>query len=833
MTLSLKKVRKLATESAEPSTFVQIEIIKPNEHSEEILTIVNTEKLIPDLLRVAAAASKLKVRAHSQISGTRSAAYSFSLQMENVTVSLVKQGDTAHQELVIEYESHIEDAGPAKAMNPSTYPSTFRFTKTLQDCQTVIGRSAQFKCIVSAMPPPEVAWYVDGDVIQSCREYEIVYEDGVCILRINEALAEDEGEYSCEAKNSAGKAVTKCYLKVLIHSCRSAYVLFCVLCLLYVCCLAAALPTCMTETENELSPLSISEDEPQPAPRFIEHVPSVVELVDEAEDSFDSFEWEENKANKLFPSDTESLHRSSVTYNSEFDLSRIVSYNEDLHETNAFHRYFDTAETGVRIMEWEQRERVYASFPKQTGGKRPSAAHLFAIPSLRVTHADVHEPPKEMVTELERRQDFEEEVKKEAVAPREPDLPLKMSYKGQEIAISVNEIEKEEVIVNENGEMKISKKTCLETSFEFDTELDITQSIRKIRNALPEQNGDFDDMIELRSDATTGYPLGPVVASPVVRDGVSGVRAPEPDKLDLPERPRAQSVKPNPRLFGQTGKSVSEGAAKLESTMFDPEFLSKMKEIERVLLRQVDEELGHLSSSPRPTASPTEDLMLARPITEAQAEANEELLRTTLADMILNPTRTAAEEIELMTLPPTNSLRKKSCPPTSELFYWKIAGSPRNRVPSADYLRVTPLTSTIKDQLSSLEEMISAQMNGESTTDDADVSQTPVVKVQVRKETQLHDLCLIWSNKSMRPKHNQNYCQETSLSPRRATDGHSVMDFNLDASELNVTSIVNRDVGLTKKETTTSKAFRQAWERWSPPIAFSAEHLQNTKRRWW
>lgn len=30
--------------------------------------------------------------------------------MENVTVSLVKQGDTAHQELVIEYESCFEDA---------------------------------------------------------------------------------------------------------------------------------------------------------------------------------------------------------------------------------------------------------------------------------------------------------------------------------------------------------------------------------------------------------------------------------------------------------------------------------------------------------------------------------------------------------------------------------------------------------------------------------------------------------------------------------------------------------------------------------------------------
>ncbi|XGW01072.1 hypothetical protein V3C99_013768, partial [Haemonchus contortus] len=277
MTLSLKKVKRLATESAEPSSFVQVEIIKPNETSEEVLTIVNAEKLIPDLLRVAAAASKLK--------------------MENVTVSLVKQGDAAHQELVIEYESHVEDAAhfnlsqllyenpqrevssrqetwsrrsrfsdvdenvvavfmevdancpnqsveivasvstplESKVDRSPSSPSPERlevsesltesssavgqqipkFVRTLQDCQTVIGRSAQFKCIVTGMPPPEVAWYVDGDVIHSCREYEIVYEDGVCILRINEAMAEDEGEYSCEAKNSAGKAVTKCYLKVL------------------------------------------------------------------------------------------------------------------------------------------------------------------------------------------------------------------------------------------------------------------------------------------------------------------------------------------------------------------------------------------------------------------------------------------------------------------------------------------------------------------------------------------------------------------------------------------------------------------------------------------
>lgn len=40
----------------------------------------------------------------------------------------------------------------------------------------------------------------------------MVYEDGVCILRIKQIISEDEGEYICEATNEAGKALTKCFL---------------------------------------------------------------------------------------------------------------------------------------------------------------------------------------------------------------------------------------------------------------------------------------------------------------------------------------------------------------------------------------------------------------------------------------------------------------------------------------------------------------------------------------------------------------------------------------------------------------------------------------------
>jgi hypothetical protein len=47
------------------------------------------------------------------------------------------------------------------------------------------------------------------------REYEILYEDGICILKILKVLLEDEGEYSCEAVNVNGRAMTSCFFKVI------------------------------------------------------------------------------------------------------------------------------------------------------------------------------------------------------------------------------------------------------------------------------------------------------------------------------------------------------------------------------------------------------------------------------------------------------------------------------------------------------------------------------------------------------------------------------------------------------------------------------------------
>ncbi|KIH66616.1 immunoglobulin I-set domain protein, partial [Ancylostoma duodenale] len=867
MTLSLKKVQRLATESAEPSSFAQVEILRPNEANEAVVKIVDAEKIIPDLLRVAAAASKLK--------------------LENVTVSLVKQPDTAHHELVIEYESHVEDAAdfnlsqivydhPQEERKEEVWSRRSRFSEVdenvvavfvevdancpdqsveilatvnapleekidskrpfspdvaevsvseitesslatgqqqprffreLKDCSTVVGKTVQFKCIVSGLPTPEVKWYVDGDVIQQSREYDIVYEDGVCILRINEALAEDEGEYSCEATNSVGRAETKCFLRVL------------------------------------------DDNRPQQQ-RFIEHAPSVVELVelvDDAPDSFDSFEFEEHKANSLFPSNEGSLKRSSVTYNSEFDLSKIVNYNENMEETNAFYKYFDTAQTSVRIWEIEQYERVVASVHapivedmaiSPNFSKPPLTDSVSCeIPSfpLEKEHFDTSAPltpkkPSDLFDDLKELLPYidntahvpsEKELINELREPREPDLPEKMSYKGHEIAVSVSEVEKEEIILNENGDIEISKKTCLETSFEFDTELDIAQSIKKIYKALPEPLPEGELMSEILS-----HPLeGENVLEVLEGDTVARAESPRDTELD-PERARAQSVRPKPRLLADVRKSASEG---INSKAFDPQFISKMKEIERIA-RQVDAELGQISAPP-PTTALTEDakeieeaifkisdqLLLAQPITEAQAEANEELLRTTLADMILNPTRTAEEEMELMRRP-IRLLRRKlsdfenslmedvevmtinedarSASPTGISGMGESSTTPtrstiKTRVPSAEYLRVTPLTSNIKDQLSCLEEMIVHLSNENMDAAMKPETSSAVVKGGNQKKRELHDLLVQINNEMNTIK---SYCK-TKLS-KKGTD--AVVGV-LQRVKTHVSSIVNV-VSLSKKK---------------------------------
>ena len=68
---------------------------------------------------------------------------------------------------------------------------------------------------VKGTPNPEVEWQKDGKPIRDGRRVKIDKDkDGVHSVRIPKAETADQGEYSCIAKNKAGKATCSAKLSV-------------------------------------------------------------------------------------------------------------------------------------------------------------------------------------------------------------------------------------------------------------------------------------------------------------------------------------------------------------------------------------------------------------------------------------------------------------------------------------------------------------------------------------------------------------------------------------------------------------------------------------------
>ena len=68
---------------------------------------------------------------------------------------------------------------------------------------------------VTGTPDPEVEWQKDGKPIRDGRRVKVDKgKDGVYSVRIPRAETADQGEYSCTAKNKAGKASCSAKLTV-------------------------------------------------------------------------------------------------------------------------------------------------------------------------------------------------------------------------------------------------------------------------------------------------------------------------------------------------------------------------------------------------------------------------------------------------------------------------------------------------------------------------------------------------------------------------------------------------------------------------------------------
>ncbi|CAG9532189.1 unnamed protein product, partial [Cercopithifilaria johnstoni] len=279
ITWELKKVAKEAIESGTTVAHANIKVYKPEEIGEHETTISDARKMVPELFAIAAAASKLKLTSVFVTFTKKGDVAHQALVIEyesfvadeatlNVAV-LTAPGFHSRQESIWSYEKKYEKSEETEpnvvavfleinatcpnqmveliasvSLPPSApgimdvthssqshfeSPSSVswsesssagllqvpQFIKRLENMSAIVGEFHQFKCIVSGAPAPMIRWYVDGDIIHDSDVYQTIYEDGVCILKIRELAIEDEGEYTCEATNDAGQAITKCFLQII------------------------------------------------------------------------------------------------------------------------------------------------------------------------------------------------------------------------------------------------------------------------------------------------------------------------------------------------------------------------------------------------------------------------------------------------------------------------------------------------------------------------------------------------------------------------------------------------------------------------------------------
>ncbi|NP_001346724.1 Ig-like domain-containing protein [Caenorhabditis elegans] len=738
ITWSLKKVKKLVGD-AEAKAYADVEVVKQDETNEQVMTIIDNDTIVPQLLQVAAAANKLK--------------------LENVSVALIKEGDRAHQELVIEYESSIDEpmfepvhntshltfhqqqpTGPDQhvwsrrskfeedeahvvavfvevdancpdqsveivatvnaayegdnrqgiedepftevsqslATESSAAPQAPKFLRKLVNCFGRIGEPVQLKCLIAGMPQPEIEWTVDGDPIVPNDEYSIVYEDGVCILRIESTLIEDEGEYCCTASNVAGTTFSKCYLK-----------------------------------------LSEADDDAVDLLRQL----SEIKIIDPTLSTgypMSMISDEENTSHQLL---------SNVLLTDK-EVPITATYNEDLSRAESFRRFFESAETTVKVTELYQGESVEAQFQQPEKREQVSTSNtdvMFVnqkVDVMESTVSTVGNAVRQSVSSSTNSWDYmfndpfpeSQEInviENELYEPRVPLLPQKLSYKGQEIFANTNTVERNSKAgAKAKGEVENLKK-CVETLLLFDAEMDmkdIKESSPKKEIISKKDQQSLDDQIK--------------VTQQILKDV-------ERDLNKMERTSPGKSLSPNKRTFAP--KDVED----IEAAIFSISDQLADRQSSEEALREALQEMILSNSSPmkelsrnNETSKPEVLKSEIQKIPEVETKISEVYPIVKLKQAISAIENSLLEDTEV-----TEIMKRKGSDKD------KRKATRIKRVPSAHSARITPITSNLRDRLNQLHQLTVSEDSG-SLKQNEEAKEIQELFVKIEKEINtIAELC--------------------------------------------------------------------------------------------
>lgn len=89
------------------------------------------------------------------------------------------------------------------------------FSRKLENAATVLGKMAEFQCVVQGSPTLSVQWKKDENWILEDAKIERMFENNVATLRILACEATHSGKYTCQVVNEAGR--DKCFATLTVQ----------------------------------------------------------------------------------------------------------------------------------------------------------------------------------------------------------------------------------------------------------------------------------------------------------------------------------------------------------------------------------------------------------------------------------------------------------------------------------------------------------------------------------------------------------------------------------------------------------------------------------------